>query len=261
MANFLFNPGDDPTSHNFLHHSDNPSALIISEVFNGENYTSWSRSISMALSVKNKLAFIDGSLPAPNPPSGVIHNCWVRANDLVLSWLLNSINKEIRQSLLYISSAHEVWNELKAKYIRSDGPRVYHQEKSLNSISQGSQSLTAYYNSFKATWDEYISCRTLPKYNCGMLSSCMCDILHSISDTQQSDAVMKFLIGLNESYSALRSQLLLTSPLPPLARVYALLLQEENQRELHTDSFPESVINVSNSLATQLVGKDPEDYE
>ncbi|CAA3005210.1 Hypothetical predicted protein [Olea europaea subsp. europaea] len=74
-----------------------------------------------------------------------------------------------------------------------------------------------------------------------MISNYTCDILCSIFDTQQSDAAMKFLIGLNESYLALRSQLLLTSLLPSSAQVYALLLQEVSQRELHTYSFTEAV--------------------
>lgn len=42
---------------------------------------------------------------------------------------------------------------------------------------------------------------------------------------------MKFLVGLNESYSVL---------LPSLARVYALMLQEESQRDLQNYSFLES---------------------
>lgn len=55
----------------FLHLSDNPSALIVSEVFNGDNYTSWSYSISIEQSVKNKSTFTDGSLLAPSPSSGL----------------------------------------------------------------------------------------------------------------------------------------------------------------------------------------------
>ncbi|XP_022889067.1 uncharacterized protein LOC111404505 [Olea europaea var. sylvestris] len=208
--NSLFNPADDPTSHYYLHPSDNPGALIVSEIFNGDNYNSWSRSISMALSVKNKLGFIDGSLKSPSPSSIVTYNCLVRANDLVI------------------------------RYIQSDGPRVYYLEKCLSSISQGSQSLTVYYNSFKAIWEEYISYRPLPKFSCGMLSNYTRDTLKNISNTQQSDAVMKFLVGLNECYSALRSQLLLTSPRPLLAQVYALMLQKESQRDLQNHSSPES---------------------
>ena len=43
---------------------------------------------------------------------------------------------------------------------------------------------------------------------------------------------MKFLVGLHDSYSAVRSQLLLQTPLPSMGRVFSLLLQEESQRSL-----------------------------
>ncbi|KAG6676552.1 hypothetical protein I3842_15G157400 [Carya illinoinensis] len=43
---------------------------------------------------------------------------------------------------------------------------------------------------------------------------------------------MKFLVGLHDSYSAMRSQLLLQSPLPSMSKVFSLLLQEESQRSL-----------------------------
>jgi hypothetical protein len=43
---------------------------------------------------------------------------------------------------------------------------------------------------------------------------------------------MKFLVGLHDSYSTVRSQLLLQTPLPYIGRVFSLLLQEESQRSL-----------------------------
>lgn len=50
---FFFYPTNDPTCHYVLYPSDSPGALIVFETFHGDNYTSWSSSISMALSVKN----------------------------------------------------------------------------------------------------------------------------------------------------------------------------------------------------------------
>ena len=41
---------------------------------------------------------------------------------------------------------------------------------------------------------------------------------------------MKFLMGLNDSFSQVRTQALLMDPLPSLNKVYALLIQEEKQR-------------------------------
>ena len=43
---------------------------------------------------------------------------------------------------------------------------------------------------------------------------------------------MKFLVGLHDSFSAVRSQLLLQTPLPSMGKVFSLLLQEESQRTL-----------------------------
>ncbi|KAF5477453.1 hypothetical protein F2P56_004093 [Juglans regia] len=228
----LGNPSDDSSSHYYLHPSDNPGVLLVSEIFSGDNYVAWSRSITIALTVKNKVAFIDGSLPQPNSTNSRLKIAWLRANNLVLSWLMNSIAKDIRGSLLYFNSAADIWNELKIRYLRSDGPRVFALEKSLSSISQGSNSVTEYFSAFKALWDEHISYRPLPTCNCGFLEKCTCAVLKNLADQQEADYIMKFLIGLNDSFSAIRSQLLLLSPLPSMGKVFSLLIQEESQRSL-----------------------------
>ena len=41
---------------------------------------------------------------------------------------------------------------------------------------------------------------------------------------------MQFLQGLNNSYSAIQSQILLNESLPKVNKIYSLLLQEERQR-------------------------------
>ncbi|XP_057975462.1 uncharacterized protein LOC131162874 [Malania oleifera] len=226
------NLSDDSSSVYYLHPSDNPGALLVSEILTGANYIAWSRSISIALTVKNKIAFIGGTLLQSNSGDSRIQIAWLRANNLVLSWLMNSIAKEIHGSLLYFTAACDVWEELKTRYLRSDGPRVFTLEKSLNSISQGARSVTKYFNEFKTLWDEYISYRPIPSYRCGILDICSCNLLKIFTDRQQSDYVMKFLIGLHNSYSMMRSQLLLQSPLPSMSKVFYLLLQEESQRSL-----------------------------
>ena len=43
---------------------------------------------------------------------------------------------------------------------------------------------------------------------------------------------MSFLMGLNDSYSAVRSQILLMDPIIPLSKVFSLLLQDEKQRKV-----------------------------
>ena len=43
---------------------------------------------------------------------------------------------------------------------------------------------------------------------------------------------MQFLMGLNESYSQIKGQILLMEPLPTVNKVYSLLIQEERQRSV-----------------------------
>jgi hypothetical protein len=59
--------------------------------------------MSMALSAKDKFGFIDGSLtkPAMDTPK---YFAWDRCNNMVLSWILNSVSQEISSSIIYIES-------------------------------------------------------------------------------------------------------------------------------------------------------------
>jgi len=106
--------------------------------------------MAIALTVKNKIAFVDGSLVQPITTDQSLRVAWLRSNNLVLSWLMNSITKDIRSNLLYFTTTFDIWEELRIRYLRSDGPRVFCLEKSLSSISQNSKSVTKYFSEFKA---------------------------------------------------------------------------------------------------------------
>lgn len=89
----------DPMSPYFLTHADNPGMILVSQPLNGDNYIAWSRSMMIALSAKNKLGFVNGSLPRPNESNPNLLAAWVRGNSIVISWILNSISKESRPVL------------------------------------------------------------------------------------------------------------------------------------------------------------------
>ncbi|XP_073262724.1 uncharacterized protein [Populus alba] len=146
----IVNLSDDSSSCYHLHPSDNPGALLVSEIFTGDNYIAWSRSMTIALIVKNKIAFIDGSLSQPITNNQTLRVAWLRSNNLVLSWLMNSITKDIRNNLLYFTTTFKIWEELRVRYLRSNGPTVFSLEKSLSSISQNSKTVTDYFSEFKA---------------------------------------------------------------------------------------------------------------
>ncbi|XP_073119931.1 uncharacterized protein [Henckelia pumila] len=104
---------DDPSSPYFLHHSDNPGMILVSQQLAGDNFAFWSRSMKIALSVKNKLGFLDGSIIKPPASEVNLLTAWNRNNNIVISWLLNSVSNEISASILFAESALDIWNDLR----------------------------------------------------------------------------------------------------------------------------------------------------
>ncbi|KAF8387792.1 hypothetical protein HHK36_026447 [Tetracentron sinense] len=213
----------EPGQALYLHHSDNPGTILVSQPLNGDNYATWSRSMSMALSAKNKTGFIDGSMPKPNA-SSTKYSSWVRCNNMVSSWLLNSINPDLAHSVLYTDSAYEIWTDLKERFSQSNAPRIFQIKRSISSHIQGQNSIASYFNKLKGYWDELASYISLP--------TCSCGALKSLSEHEQREKNLQFLMGLNDTYSAIRGQILLMDPLPSLNKTYSLVLQEERQREI-----------------------------
>ena len=84
---------DEPSSPYILHHSDGLRLVLVSQPLTGDNYASWSRAMLIALSVKNKVGFIDGSIKKTKGNDLILLNSWIRNNNVVISWILNSFLK------------------------------------------------------------------------------------------------------------------------------------------------------------------------
>lgn len=118
----------------FLHHSDHPGQSLVTDVFSGDDFENWRRYVTIALSAKQKLSFIDGSYEklASNSP---LLPYWQRCNDMVLSWLLNSLHKNIRDSVLVCEKGSDIWKELSERYGQSNKARLFQAQKEVSCIS------------------------------------------------------------------------------------------------------------------------------
>ncbi|CAH9116989.1 unnamed protein product [Cuscuta europaea] len=236
----LLNPTEDSSSSYYLHPSDHVGLRVIYETLTGDNFGAWKISVSMAMAVKNKMRFLDGSITKRSPDTPMYIN-WYRINALLLSWPIYSISPALRTTFLSFTDAKELWDEVQLRYGKIDGPRLFHLEKTLGNLCQGSRSITDYYNCFKEIWDEYCNFRIIPSCTCGQ---CTCNISETYQKIIQKESILKFLVGLNDSYSNLRSQILLNTEKTTLSSIYSILLQEESQRSLQntlpfTTSFSE----------------------
>nr|KYP50494.1 hypothetical protein KK1_027746 [Cajanus cajan] len=220
MTNEPKDPSQDPNHPLFLHHSDGPGLVLTSQPLDHKNYTTWSRAMQVALSVKNKIPLIDGTLPKPAATDAA----WNRANNVVISWLYNSVSKEIITSILFVTTAQEIWEDLKIRFSRKNGPRIFQLRRQLMSLQQGPDDVGTYYTKLKSIWEELFGYTpTFP---------CTCGGLQQLQTHTEFEYVMSFLMGLNDSFSQIRGQILLSDPLPSIGNVFSLILQEEAQREI-----------------------------
>ena len=113
----------------YLHPGENPSIAIVSLVLNLTNYNWWSRLMLTALSTKNKVKFVDGSIQKCT--SNHLHAAWRRCN---ISWLDHSVSPSIRASILWMDNARNIWKDLKSRYSQGDLLRISELHQEMTSI-------------------------------------------------------------------------------------------------------------------------------
>ncbi|GJW69655.1 hypothetical protein Tco_0126572 [Tanacetum coccineum] len=170
---------NSPNNPLYLHPNDHPGMMI-------------------ALNAKNKLKIVTGEMIEPTVESEE-RALWERTNDMIISWILNTISDQISNNLNFVNSASALWNEF----------------------------IKVYYHKLKGLWDEHDALEAPYLCNC----ACSCENGKNNGDREQRKRLIQFLMGLDECYSNLRGQILLLQPLPLVAKAYGMVRQEEKQRE------------------------------
>ncbi|XP_061364355.1 uncharacterized protein LOC133307808 [Gastrolobium bilobum] len=227
---------DDPSnpgSTYYVHPNENPSLVLVSSLMDGKNYHNWARSMKMALISKNKLSFVNGTISVPDP-SDPYFAAWERCNTMVLSWLHHSITQSISQSILWMDRASDVWNDLRERFSQSDIFKISDLQDEIYRMHQGDSSISDYYTRLKILWDELEALQPTPTCKC--IKPC-CSIALKVRSIRERDYSIRFLKGLNERFSHVRSQVMLMDPLPSINRVFSMVIQQERQLQLEGNSL------------------------
>lgn len=73
---------------------------------------------------------------------------------MVIDWLLNSLSKDIVESVIYSQTIEELWSELEKRYEQADGAKLFQLQRELNNISQGTNDVAAYFTRINRIWDQ-----------------------------------------------------------------------------------------------------------
>ncbi|KAE8695793.1 hypothetical protein F3Y22_tig00110684pilonHSYRG00005 [Hibiscus syriacus] len=91
-----------------------------------------------------------------------------------------------------------------------------------NKLGFGESFVSVYFTRLKLLWDEYTA--LVP------FSVCDCEAAQQNSVHVNQQRLFQFLMGLNETYSIIRSQILIMKPLPTVNQAYSMIVQEELHR-------------------------------
>ncbi|XP_031120194.1 uncharacterized protein LOC116023340 [Ipomoea triloba] len=170
----------------------------------------------MALSCKNKLKFIDGSITKPSEDDQKF-DVWTRCNDM-------------------IDTAYGIWRDLKRRFSQQDLFRIAEIKCEIYQAKQGDNSLNEYLTQQKLLWDELqilrpsIICNCTVKCNCGKK-------IDKLNEQIERDKLSIFLIGLHDRYTGARNQIMLMRPLPDVCDAYSMIAQQERQFHIGATGF------------------------
>ncbi|XP_026378177.1 uncharacterized protein LOC113272579 [Papaver somniferum] len=210
--------------------SDNPSTVLYSPILTGDNYPTWSRGIARVLRAKNKYGFVDGTIAKPIASDDTLP-AWIRANNLVCTWIANSCEAEIKRSISWIENARDIWIDLEDRFSETNMPRIFDLKRHISTLKQEDSSISSYYTKLKSLWDEVGALTPV--------EPCTCGNGRKVLEQLNRDKAMEFLQGLHDRFSAVRSNILLMSPFPTLAKIYSLVRQEEQQQFINVAAAPQ----------------------
>ncbi|CAM8966406.1 unnamed protein product [Rhodiola kirilowii] len=198
----------------------------------------------MAFGVKTKLGFIQGHFPRPADVSELAK--WERCNSVMFTWIINSVSKEITASLIHSRDSIEAWSNLSYQFGGANDTQIYSVQQDIMMLMQGELSFPVYYGNLIQLWGEEDA--LTEEDFCDLGEKCKatkCSALKKMRDRR-----MKLLMGLNEVYATVRSNILQMRPSPTLVEVYNHIISDETQRKIKGISPPE--------MAAMFVSQQPQ---
>ncbi|XP_020207648.1 uncharacterized protein LOC109792638 [Cajanus cajan] len=213
----------DTSNRYFLTRGDSFGIPLVLIKLDGSNYHSWSCDVSTTLGSKNKLHFINDTLPRP-PPGFAMFGHWDRCNSIVMSWLVHSLDASIAPSAHWMDTAIEIWNTLRKRYYQGDFFRISDIQEEINALRQGSLNITAYFTQLQTLWQELDQFRPLPSCSCEIKFLAIMFLLYVlIAMVIVSFLFLKDSMN-NEQYSVVRSQIMMMQSILDLDHVFSLLI-------------------------------------
>ncbi|XP_069142929.1 uncharacterized protein [Solanum lycopersicum] len=156
--------------------------------------------------------------------------------DLCIKMSYMNISEDLVSGIVYATSAYTVWQDLKERFDKVNRMRIYQLYREINTLSQGTDSISSYYTKLKNLWGEFDALVPSP--------SCACPKSKEYADHLYQLRLIQFLSGLNESYEQAKRKILLKGGTPTINQAYAMIIEDELQQQTACMSIANKVSDV-----------------
>lgn len=155
----------------------------------------WAGDIRTALEARRKYGFLDGTITSPEPPCTKAD--WETINAMLVSWMMNTIDPGVKNSIAKYQDAKRLWDTLKSRYAVVNGPRIQQLKTAIAKCEQAKNMTVAeYFGKLTGLWEELHNHE--PIISCTCCESCTSGTLHATR--RDNDMLHKFLMGLTSDY-------------------------------------------------------------
>ncbi|KAI9182752.1 hypothetical protein LWI28_028584 [Acer negundo] len=219
----------------------NPSLKLSSILLNGYNYITWSRAVTLSLGGKKKLKFINGNSTCPADVADSKYEDWMASDQLVRSWLLNSMEPHVAEIFTFSDSAKALWYSLTEFYgNQNNATRIFELKTEITAAEQGDKTFSEHLRFLKKLWDE------LNIYRPHTTDERI--ILQRVEENK----IFSLLNGLKPDYENLRSNVIMGSQLPSFSNVCNAVQREKTRRKtMKVETEPFSKKFKSHALASE----------
>ncbi|XP_026432417.1 uncharacterized protein LOC113329806 [Papaver somniferum] len=198
----------------------NTTLRLTSVLLNDVNYVSWFRAAALALGGKRKYGYIGENSTCPDAKDPK-YEYWIADDQLVRTWLLQSMKPHISYIFSFSESAKDLWKSIASLYgLRNNVARVFELKREISEAEQGTKSFTEHFGYLKKKWDELDTYR--PHTTDAKI------ILKRVEE----DKFFDVLSSLKPEYESLRSTILMSTELPSLSNVCATVQREETRKKV-----------------------------
>ena len=115
----------------------------------GHNYALWSQVMKLYIAGKDKLGYILGDTPQPEPTDPAFQK-WRTENVVVKGWLINSMESSLISNFIRYPTTQQVWDAVAITFFDGlDTSQVYDLKRRVVRTRQDGRSIESYYNNLQ----------------------------------------------------------------------------------------------------------------